>query len=564
MGILDQLGGFGSAIKQKLQDLAVTSGDVVIDPDTGQPTKRKYVAATAITPGPKPTPEPTDPNVTAPTSADGPPVLPNSAVPMFRRPGYSMSPTDITAGPAPAPLPGGGDIDPDAQLYRRPGETMTAPNPEIHNANYLQLTARSPVTGEPNPAALGGLSKLGKLLFLGQKMAEGGIVGSTQRGLGHGYEAAQQYENQQAQIRQGLTRGGLENQTAMANLQFMPWRLQQEALLQQAQLGEIRAKTAGERYQLPRGGGVFDTQAQAYVPGTEPPDKPKTVNTGAGPMQYNADTGRYDIPVAGGPTHEAPAPKTVSTGKGQMMYNKASGRYDILVPGGPPRPANAATALTPDQVSNIADAIESGLQPPTLQGLYRNGAQIRAELAARGTNLSRMQTDWTATQKHIATMNGPQFEKLKESITTLEGLLPEVENLYNEWKQYPLVSGYKAFNRAALRAAMNLPGRAGAVASALDSKIADITADLGSVYMGGNTPTEMGLQLGGKALASEWNDETFKEGLRQVKQNIGVRKNSIFTSQPIGVSPNSPYLPSATPTPTGGAKDHSDIGFVAD
>jgi hypothetical protein len=557
MGVLGKLGGLGSGIKNTLSDLSLTGDTMVIDPETGQPVKIKKIPATAITPGPAPS---ADPNVAAASSA--PPDV--SAVPMFRRSGYSMSPTAISAGPTPAPMPAG---DPDTGLYRRPGETMTAPNPELaeaHPANYLQLTGRSPVTGEPDPTALGGLSKLGKLLFLGQKMAEGGMIGSTQRGLGAGFNAAQQYENQQAQIRQGLTRGGLENQTAMANLQFMPWRLQQEALLQQAQLGEIRAKTAGERYQLPRGGGVFDTQAQAYVPGTEPPDKPKTVNTGAGPMQYNADTGRYDIPVAGGPTHEAPAPKTVSTGKGQMMYNKASGRYDILVPGGPPRPANAATALTPDQVSNIADAIESGLQPPTLQGLYRNGAQIRAELAARGTNLSRMQTDWTATQKHIATMNGPQFEKLKESITTLEGLLPEVENLYNEWKQYPLVSGYKAFNRAALRAAMNLPGRAGAVASALDSKIADITADLGSVYMGGNTPTEMGLQLGGKALASEWNDETFKEGLRQVKQNIGVRKNSIFTSQPIGVSPNSPYLPSATPTPTGGAKDHSDIGFVAD
>jgi hypothetical protein len=98
-------------------------------------------------------------------------------------------------------------------------------------------------------------------------------------------------------------------------------------------------------------------------------------------------------------------------------------------------------------------------------------------------------------------------------------------------------------NHAALVAMKNLPGRAGAVATALDAQIADLTADLGNVYMGGNSPTDHALGLAGKNLASDWNQEAFEEGLKQARANLKIRQNSILHSQPVGVSPGSPYLP---------------------
>jgi hypothetical protein len=66
----------------------------------------------------------------------------------------------------------------------------------------------------------------------------------------------------------------------------------------------------------------------------------------------------------------------------------------------------------------------------------------------------------------------------------------------------------------------NLPGRAGAVAHALESQIADLNADIGNIYMGGNTPTDRGLELASKALSADWNDETFHEGLKQARSNV--------------------------------------------
>jgi hypothetical protein len=89
----------------------------------------------------------------------------------------------------------------------------------------------------------------------------------------------------------------------------------------------------------------------------------------------------------------------------------------------------------------------------------------------------------------------------------------------------------------------NLPGRSGAVAHALEGQIADLNADIGNIYMGGNTPTDRGLALASKTLSADWNDETFQEGLKQARSNVRIRYNSIINSQPVGVRDNSPYLP---------------------
>lgn len=233
--------------------------------------------------------------------------------------------------------------------------------------------------------------------------------------------------------------------------------------------------------------------------------------------------------------------------EGVMQYNHQNQKWERV--GGLPKTVPSATfnlgnLVTKTDVSNIADAIESGDQPPTLQGLYRNGAPVRAELARRGVPLARMETDWKAVQKHMATLNGAQQERLRQSITSASDMLDKIDGLYDEWSKLAPTSGYKILNRASLAAMKNLPGRAGAVATALDAQIADLTSDLGNIYMGGNSPTDHSLGLAGQNLKSEWNDETFKEASKQARANLKIRLNSINNSQPAGVSGDSPYLPS--------------------
>lgn len=205
---------------------------------------------------------------------------------------------------------------------------------------------------------------------------------------------------------------------------------------------------------------------------------------------------------------------------------------------------------------DIADAIENGDQPPTLQGLYRNAGPVRAELARRGVPIAKMETDWKATQKYISTLNGPQQTRLRQAISSASDMADKVDSLYQEYHTLVGDAGMKAFNKVGLAAAKNLPGRAGAVATALDAQISDLTADLGNVYMGGNSPTDHALGLAGKNLSSDWNKQTFEEGLKQIHANIKIRQNSITHGAPAGLSGETNYLtpdaPSTAAPPTSG------------
>jgi hypothetical protein len=204
------------------------------------------------------------------------------------------------------------------------------------------------------------------------------------------------------------------------------------------------------------------------------------------------------------------------------------------------RPVN--NIMTSTDAKDIADAIENGDQPPTLQGLYRNAGPVRAELARRGVHLAQMELDWKATTKYMSTLNGSQQVRLRQAVSSASEMADKVDDIYKQYHDAVGDAGMKAFNKAGLIAAQNLPGKAGALAHALVSQISDLTADLGNVYMGGNSPTDHALELAGKNLSADWNRETFEEGIKQVHANIKIRQNSITHAQPAGLSGDSNYF----------------------
>jgi hypothetical protein len=196
-------------------------------------------------------------------------------------------------------------------------------------------------------------------------------------------------------------------------------------------------------------------------------------------------------------------------------------------------------------VAALADAIVRGEQPPEIKGLYRWGGPVKAELAKRGYDLSSANLDWQATQKNLATLNGPQQLRMRQAAMTANESLNNIEQLYNEWKQLGGATGFRLLNKASLAMSKNSPGRIGAVAQALEMNIADLTSELGNVYMGGNTPTEQALKLARENLAANWNEQQFMEAIKQARKNLGYRLNSIKHSAPMGLGGPSRYAPSA-------------------
>lgn len=192
---------------------------------------------------------------------------------------------------------------------------------------------------------------------------------------------------------------------------------------------------------------------------------------------------------------------------------------------------------------DIASAIIAGDQPPTLTGLRENTAAIRAELARSGFNLARAESDWHATQKHLATMNGAQQERLRQAVSFTTDSLDIIDDLYNQWQKVGKTSQWKAFNKASLETAKQLPGEPGNIAHRLEAQINDLTSELGTVYKGGNSSTDESLKLATGNLHADWNEQTFKDAMKQIRQNLAIRKNSIQHSQAAGVTEGSSYLP---------------------
>lgn len=205
----------------------------------------------------------------------------------------------------------------------------------------------------------------------------------------------------------------------------------------------------------------------------------------------------------------------------EQRHADAMRKMDALISNGRNRPGGGNDA------GDIAGAIVRGEQPPTLTGLYRAGTAVRAELARQGYPLARAQEDWTATQKHLATMNGPQQTRLRQAIEFTGTSLDVIDDLSSQWQ----AGGFPALNKARLAAAKSgvLGPNAQSIATRLDSQISDMTSELALVYTGGNASTDHALSLAARNLNSNWSQQTLADNINQVRTNLSIRKNSLAT-----------------------------------
>lgn len=223
-----------------------------------------------------------------------------------------------------------------------------------------------------------------------------------------------------------------------------------------------------------------------------------------------------------------------------LVYDKANKRAKT-----PESPSAGLSGVGASDADAIADAIISGDQPPDLKGLYRMGPAVRASLAKRGYNLSTAQLDWTATQKHLATLNGQQQTRMRQAVDNAYHSLDVIEQLADQWKggKYPLL------NRGRLAAAKSgaLGPEAQQIATALEAQIKDVTSELANVYMGGNSPTDHAMELASHNLQTEWSEGTLRKLIQQQRMNLQIRQNSMRNVGVAGASAGNPYVPPDQP-----------------
>ena len=240
----------------------------------------------------------------------------------------------------------------------------------------------------------------------------------------------------------------------------------------------------------------------------------------------------------------AGTPKTVTTAEGVFTLNPDGTKGNRL--GSPVKATNMFGSAGAADIKETASLITEHNGSPVLTDYsFRDRTALAAELHRRGFNQAAAAQEWKATQRYLSSVNGPQQLRLRQAIGQIPELTDKIDQLYNEFHQLAPTAGMKVFNKASIAAAKQFPGRAGAVAQALDAQISDLVSDLGNVYMGGNSPTDHALSLAQKNLSADWNEATFKEAINQIRRNVQIRSNYLDVG-PAGAGAENYYQ---APTP---------------
>lgn len=204
---------------------------------------------------------------------------------------------------------------------------------------------------------------------------------------------------------------------------------------------------------------------------------------------------------------------------------------------------NVNGGATKDDIKSIAGAIANGDQPPTLTGLYRNGAAVRAELERQGFNLTQATIDWKAMEKYVSVQNGDRQQRLRQATEFASESLDVINELSSKLSKVVPRSKFPLFNRAALTAAKSgsLGQEAEDAAVQLESQIVDLQSELATVYKGGNSPTDVGIDQALRLLRSDWNEKTLKGAVDLARRNLRIRLASLKNIGVSGMSQNSVY-----------------------
>jgi hypothetical protein len=174
-------------------------------------------------------------------------------------------------------------------------------------------------------------------------------------------------------------------------------------------------------------------------------------------------------------------------------------------------------------IDQIVGGVKAGLVAPTPEGLGRSGAytEVVGKLAADGFNLAKAQTEWLATKRNIATIDGVQFKRLESAEKMVTSMTDRVDRLAKEWDSY----GIGPLSRARLTAAQQgaLGQKAQSLAARYDQLIKENIGELAIVIKGGGTPTNEDRQFAEKTLESWWAAGTVLDVTEQMRATVNSR-----------------------------------------
>jgi hypothetical protein len=193
------------------------------------------------------------------------------------------------------------------------------------------------------------------------------------------------------------------------------------------------------------------------------------------------------------------------------------------------------------RASDIASAIESGDQPPTLAGLYGVSPAVRQQLSKDGFDLSRRQLEWQAAQKQIASLNGPQQVRFVGLANSVTNTIDEVKELADQMQ----LSGVPLLNKAELTAYIQAEGNSpnGMLATNYVTAVNTLKEEFANLANGGYAPTEPAWKLADQQINANYGVEQLNSSLGEVQRLIKYRLNAMPGMSAVGPGAANPYMP---------------------
>ena len=210
-----------------------------------------------------------------------------------------------------------------------------------------------------------------------------------------------------------------------------------------------------------------------------------------------------------------------------------------------------------DRKSNakaIADAIIAGTDAPDLSRMYGMAGDVRAELDRKGYDLARAQLDYKATTSWISSQNSQAQLRIRQATEFAFESLDLIDDL-NKNLSTKLGSTrsqlYPRWNKAAMTAAKEgfLGKESQQAANNLEIQIADLQAEIATVYKGGNSPTDIGLKKAQEILSGNWTYDTLRSAVELARKNLKYRINSIRNTGVAGATTGNRYMQGRTQAP---------------
>lgn len=198
------------------------------------------------------------------------------------------------------------------------------------------------------------------------------------------------------------------------------------------------------------------------------------------------------------------------------------------------KPSSYATATSTENINSEVEGIAKGTVPPdpTRFVARRDITNVVGKLAAKGLDLKQLSLDYQAEQSFVKSINSTQQLRLRQLIPSVINGIDDLEQLNKDFKR----TGIKNFNKATIGYYANGGGskEQQQLAQKFVTQMTVLSDEMGSIFMGGNTPTERSLDLAMKLFNSEYNDTAVASSMEQVRRNLGYRANAIESVQSVG------------------------------